>query len=59
MVSQKSRSQQMNLDQNGFVFDPANGINGGVEGYRVQNGKIVEPSKLTTGAKVVDARGRP
>ena len=46
------------LIKNGFVYDPANGINGDVKDIAVQNGKIVEPSKLTTGAKVIDARGK-
>ncbi len=46
------------LIKNGFVYDPANGINGDVKDIAVQNGKIVEASKLTTGAKVIDARGK-
>ena len=46
------------LIKNGFVFDPASGINGDVKDIAVQNGKIVEASKLTTGAKVIDARGK-
>ena len=46
------------LIKNGFVYDPANGINGDVKDIAVQNGKIVEPSKLTTGAKLIDAKGK-
>lgn len=46
------------LIKNGFVYDPANGINGDVKDIAVQNGKIVEASKLTTGAKVIDAKGK-
>lgn len=46
------------LIKNGFVYDPANGVNGDVKDIAVQNGKIVEASKLTTGAKVIDAKGK-
>src|SRR5512144_2832953 len=44
------------LVKNGFVYDPASGIDGDVKDIAIQNGKIVEASKLTTGAKVIDAR---
>jgi formylmethanofuran dehydrogenase subunit A len=46
------------LIKNGFVYDPANGINGDVKDVAVQDGRIVEASKLSTGAKVIDARGK-
>ncbi len=46
------------LIKNGFVYDPASGINGDVKDIAVQNGKIVEASRLTTGAKVIDAKGK-
>jgi len=46
------------LIKNGFVYDPASGINGDVKDIAIQNGKIVEASKLTTGARVIDARGK-
>ncbi|MCD1296372.1 formylmethanofuran dehydrogenase subunit A, partial [Methanocella sp. CWC-04] len=46
------------LIKNGFVYDPANGVKGEVKDIAVQNGKIVEPSKLSTGAKVINAKGK-
>ncbi|HMK46643.1 MAG TPA: tungsten-dependent formylmethanofuran dehydrogenase subunit FwdA [Methanocella sp.] len=46
------------LIKNGFVFDPLNGVKGDVKDIAVQNGKIVEPSKLSTKAKVIDAKGK-
>lgn len=46
------------LIKNGFVYDPLNGINGEVKDIAVLNGKIVEPSKLSTNAKVIDAKGK-
>jgi formylmethanofuran dehydrogenase subunit A len=58
MATKKIASTNELLIKNGFVFDPASGINGDVKDIAVQNGKIVEASKLTTGAKVVDARGK-
>ena len=46
------------LIKNGFVYDPANGIDGDIKDIAVQNGRIVEASKLTTGARVIDAKGK-
>jgi formylmethanofuran dehydrogenase subunit A len=57
-MAKKATATNEILIKNGFVYDPATGINGDVKDIAVQNGKIVEPSKLTTGAKVIDARGK-
>lgn len=57
MTKPKAAKNEL-LIKNGFVYDPLNGINGEVKDIAVQNGKIVEPSKLTTSAKVIDARGK-
>lgn len=46
------------LIKNGFVYDPLNGVKGDVKDIAIQNGKIVEPSKLSTKAKVIDAKGK-
>ena len=46
------------LIKNGFVYDPAQGIKGDVKDIAVLNGKIVEASKLSTKAKVIDAKGK-
>jgi formylmethanofuran dehydrogenase subunit A len=46
------------LIKNGFVYDPAHGIKGDVKDIAVLNGKIVEPSKLSTNAKIIDAKGK-
>jgi formylmethanofuran dehydrogenase subunit A len=46
------------LIKNGFVYDPAQGVKGDVKDIAVQNGKIVEASKLSTKAKVIDAKGK-
>ena len=58
MVKKATTATNEILIKNGFVYDPASGINGDVKDIAVQNGKIVEASKLTTGAKVIDARGK-
>src|SRR5512135_2055874 len=57
MAKAKVASNEL-LIKNGFVYDPANGVDGDMKDIAVQNGKIVEASKLTTGAKVIDAKGK-
>jgi formylmethanofuran dehydrogenase subunit A len=46
------------LIKNGFVYDPVHGIKGDVKDVAVKDGKIVEPSKLSTRARVIDAKGK-
>jgi formylmethanofuran dehydrogenase subunit A len=46
------------LIKNGFVYDPASGIDGDVKDIAVRDGRIMEASRLTTRAKVIDAKGK-
>ncbi|MEM3585785.1 MAG: formylmethanofuran dehydrogenase subunit A [Candidatus Jordarchaeaceae archaeon] len=46
------------LIKNGYVYDPANKIDGEKIDIAIKNGKIVEPSKLSKKAQVIDATGK-
>lgn len=58
MAKKSTNASNEILIKNGFVYDPASGINGDVKDIAIQNGKIVEASKLSSGAKVIDAKGK-
>ncbi|MGA9140348.1 MAG: amidohydrolase family protein, partial [Methanocella sp.] len=58
MATKTTAAKNELLIKNGFVYDPANGIKGDVKDIAVLNGKIVEASKLSTKAKVIDAKGK-
>lgn len=58
MATKTSATKNELLIKNGFVYDPAQGIKGDVKDIAIQNGKIVEASKLSTKAKVIDAKGK-
>src|SRR5512146_1393307 len=58
MATKSSATKSELLIKNGFVYDPAQGVKGDVKDIAVQNGKIVEASKLSTKAKVIDAKGK-
>ncbi len=58
MATKPTTAKSELLIKNGFVYDPAHGIKGDVKDIAVLNGKIVEASKLSTKAKVIDAKGK-
>ncbi|CAJ38001.1 tungsten-dependent formylmethanofuran dehydrogenase subunit FwdA [Methanocella arvoryzae] len=58
MSAKPLKVQNEVLIKNGYVYDPLNGVKGDVKDIAIQNGKIVEPSKLSTKAKVIDAKGK-
>ncbi len=58
MATKTTAAKSELLIKNGFVYDPAQGIKGDVKDIAIQNGKIVEASKLSTKAKIIDAKGK-